>query len=191
MLILAAFNCLSWWRISSKESLHSYQSQWSHLPGKLFILMCLFEVFIRMATPPPPSWVLFLLPSTYFHVVTDLLSHFPLWLFKESSPNFLNLFLLPSHTTSLFLSRHLHFCLPSSPLTAASSEPCWTLRGTAFAACCGVYRHRVYRKEWNTDRALGTSMNRIWVSAKHTSLPVLPPRQPPWARAELGWSYDS
>lgn len=48
-----------------------------------------------------------------------------------------------------------------SPLTAASSEPCWTLRGTASAACCGVYRHRVYRKEWNTDGALGTSMNRI------------------------------
>ena len=113
MLIIAAFNCLSWWRISSKGSLDSYLSLWSRLPGKLFILMCLFEVFIRMATPPPLSWVLFLLPSTYFHVVTDLLSHFPLWLFKDFSPNFLNLFLLPSHTTSLFLSRQLHFCLPS------------------------------------------------------------------------------
>ena len=66
MLILAAFNCLSWWRISSKESLHSYQSQWSHLPGKLFILMCLFEVFIRMATPPPPHGFCFSSPQPIF-----------------------------------------------------------------------------------------------------------------------------
>lgn len=42
----------------------------------------------------------------------SLRRNFPLWLFKDFSPNFLNLFLLPSHTTSLFLSRQLHFCLP-------------------------------------------------------------------------------
>lgn len=90
-------NWLSWWPAFPKESswllFVTVPTCSPANRGSILFLYSLFDGFAGSFSAPPFPWAFLLLPSTYFHLVTDFLPH--LRLSQDCASIFLDLFLLP------------------------------------------------------------------------------------------------